>query len=287
MENDQFAVFRADLNTGGKDLWHKPYEQVRAEKRRVRSDCYRQICLLTLDPKDTAMDVWRKTKDRTEISDVLVLNRNGEISCYYVNEEAPRRITGFIHFNTSGAAVTMDTKDYRIEGMEGKWMAADDIIIDGRQFFLMEHQEYRRQASMVILDSYGKKIMEECKNGFDREVKQKIHEFVQTQYQDNPSFNNLRRRLEPWQKFLINGLYERSMEAGLEVKYDGIDGCVNHQKEHPGKVVPERKEKESHPEKRTSVIRKLREKQIVIARRSGKPIPKFLEQQMEREKSRR
>ena len=216
MENDQFAVFRADLNTGGKDLWHKTYEQVRAEKRRVRSDCYRQICLLTLDPKDTAMDVWRKTKDRTEISDVLVLNRNGEISCYYVNEEAPRRITGFIHFNTSGAAVTMDTKDYRIEGMEGKWMAADDIIIDGRQFFLMEHQEYRRQASMVILDSYGKKIMEECKNGFDREVKQKIHEFVQTQYQDNPSFNNLRRRLEPWQKFLINGLYERSMEAGLE-----------------------------------------------------------------------
>ena len=83
------------------------------------------------------------------------------------------------------------------------------------------------------------------------------------------------------------GFYERSMESGLEVNYDGIDGCVNHQKDHPGKALPEKKEKGSHPKKRTSVIRKLREKQIAIARRSGKPIPKFLEQQVEREKSRR
>ena len=165
-------------------------------------------------------------------------------------------------------------------------MAADDVIIDGRQFFLMEHQEYHRQAAMVVLDSYGRKVAE-CIHGFDREVKQKIHEFVQTQQQDTPSFYNLRRRLEPWQKFLINGLYERSMESGLEVNYDGIDGCVNHQKDHPGKALPEKKEKGAHLKKRTSVIRKLREKQIAIARRAGKPIPKFLEQQVEREKSRR
>ena len=77
------------------------------------------------------------------------------------------------------------------------------------------------------------------------------------------------------------------MEIVLEVNYDGIDGCVNHQKDHSGKALPEKKEKGAHPKKRTSVIRKLREKQIAIARRSGKPIPKFLEQQIERAKSRR
>ena len=54
-------------------------------------------------------------------------------------------------------------------------MTADDVIIDGRQFFLMEHQEYHRQAAMVVLDSYGRKVAE-CIHGFDREVKQKIHE---------------------------------------------------------------------------------------------------------------
>ena len=58
--------------------------------------------------------------------------------------------------------MTLDTKDYRIDGMEGNWLAADEIIIDGRQFFLMEHQDYHRQTTRVILDCYGKKIMEEC-----------------------------------------------------------------------------------------------------------------------------
>lgn len=55
----------------------------------------------------------------------------------------------------------LDTKDYRIDGMDGNWTAVDEIIIDDRQFFLMEHQEYHRQTAMVILDAYGKKVIEE------------------------------------------------------------------------------------------------------------------------------
>lgn len=45
--------------------------------------------------------------------------------------------------------------------MDGNWTAVDEIIIDDRQFFLMEHQEYHRQTAMVILDAYGKKVIEE------------------------------------------------------------------------------------------------------------------------------
>ena len=41
---------------------------------------------------------------------------------------------------------------------------------------------------------------------------------------------------------------------------------------------------EKKPKKRMSVIKRLREKQIAIAKRSGKPLPKYLEQQMVREK---
>ena len=38
------------------------------------------------------------------------------------------------------------------------------------------------------------------------------------------------------------------------------------------------------PKKRRSVIKRLREKQIAIAVKSGKPIPKYLDQEMERHK---
>lgn len=282
--HNQAALYRVNKMGAGKELWHKSYEETQAQRLQVRIELYRMIHIEKMEPNEKVSDIWRKIKDIREVSDVLVVNQNGELSCFYINEEYPRRITGFIRLQTSGALVSLDTRDYQIDGYGGSWMAADDMIIDGRQFFLMEHQEYHRQTAMVILDSYGRKVTE-CINGFDRDVKQKIHEFVQTQQNDIPSFHNLRRRLEPWQKFFINGFYERSMESGLEVNYDGIDGCVNHQKDHPGKALPEKREKGSQPKKRTSVIRKLREKQVAIAKRSGKPIPKFLEQQIQREKS--
>ena len=63
--------------------------------------------------------------------------------------------------------------------------------------------------------------------------------------------------------------------------YDTVDGCVNLQKENPGKALVD---DEKRPKKRESVVKKLREKQIAIAKRTGRPIPKYLEQQMVREK---
>lgn len=57
---------------------------------------------------------------------------------------------------------------------------------------------------------------------------------------------------------------------------------MNHQKLDPGKSLKEIPEK---PKKRRSVIRRLRKKQIEIAKKSGKPIPRYLEQQMVREKA--
>lgn len=90
------------------------------------------------------------------------------------------------------------------------------------------------------------------------------------------------RRLEFWRRFFENGTYERSWESGIEVNYDGIESCVNHQKLDPGKSLKEIPEK---PKKRRSVIRRLRKKQIEIAKKSEKPIPRYLEQQMVREKA--
>lgn len=87
--------------------------------------------------------------------------------------------------------------------------------------------------------------------------------------------------MELWQKAYENGHYERSWESGMEVNYDAVDGCVNLQKENPGKALVD---DEKRPKKRESVVKKLREKQIAIAKRTGRPIPKYLEEQMIREK---
>ena len=288
MRTDQYALYRVDPNKAGKELWRKPYEQAQKEKRQIWIGSYKQIQIASIDDDDAIMDIWEKTADIREVSDVIILNRNGEISCYYADEDLPRRIAGFIRINTAGALVTLDTKDYRIDGMAGNWMAADEIIIDGRQFFLMEHQEYHRNIPSVILDCYGKKIMEACEKGFDQQTKEILHGYVQkdqakeTDHNKKQNRQGLMNRLELWQKAYENGHYERSWESGMEVNYDAIDGCVNLQKDHPGKALPDVEKK---PKKRVSVVKKLREKQIAIAKRTGRPVPKYLEQQVVREKA--
>lgn len=281
---NQYAIYRVNLLTDGKNLWHKSFEQVRKERLPITVNLYRQIDIRVSKKDESVMEIWKKTRDITEVSDVIVQNRSGEISCFYVNEDAPRRITGFIRLNPSGALITLDTRDYQIEGYEGSWMAADDMIIDGRQFFLMEHQDFHRQAAMIILDSYGRKVVEECKEGFNQEIKEKIYAFLQSQEKKRYPGKEQRNRLEFWQKFFENGHYERSWESGMEVNYDAIDGCVNQQKDNPGKAFKDPKDRSDRPRKKTSVIRKLHQKQIAIAKRSGKPIPRYLERQMVREK---
>ena len=79
--------------------------------------------------------------------------------------------------------------------------------------------------------------------------------------------------------------------SGTEANYDMVDGLVNNQKKNLEKISDARNNKQTSrnqqnnkPKKRRSVIKRLHQKQIAIARRSGKPIPKYLDQEMERKR---
>ena len=203
-----------DQNSDGRDLWHLSYQEAVSRRLPIRMEYYKQMDIRPLMLGETAFTLWKRMKNCCEISDVFVMNQNGEIHCYYVNEDSPQLLTGFIRLNPSGFLVTLDTENYQIDGKAGNWTATDDIIIDGKQFYLMEHQEYHRQVACVILDSYGQMIVEECKNGFDEETRQKIYEFMRTSEQKAQEHQKHKDRLEHYQKFFENGTYERSWESG-------------------------------------------------------------------------
>ncbi|MBS6194488.1 MAG: DUF4316 domain-containing protein [Clostridiales bacterium] len=277
MKNNQFALYRVDKQKEGKKLWQLSYQEVSERHLPVRIDSYKVVHVDVFDPEEKANEIWQKIKDSTEVSDVLMLNRGGEISCFYINEDYLRRINGFININPTGAVVTSDTTGFKIEGYEGDWQTADDIIINGEQFFLMENQKYNGTAAGIIVDSYGKMIVDQCKKGFDERTKRKLIEYVQAPEKNKETVQQQRARLEIWQKYYQNGTYERSQESGTEANYNTVDGVVNNQKQ----------KNETKPKKRTSVIKKLRDKQVEIAKKSGRPIPKYLEQQMTAERSRK
>ncbi|MFR8341906.1 MAG: hypothetical protein ACLVA6_06460 [Dorea sp.] len=45
-------------------------------------------------------------------------------------------LLGFIHNSTSSSIICIDTTDFHVEGKEGKWLAFDSIIVEGKEFCL-------------------------------------------------------------------------------------------------------------------------------------------------------
>ncbi len=195
------------------------------------------------------------------------------MTSYYVEKDGFTAIAGFVRISSSGTLVSLDTTDFHIEGKEGKWLAFDSIIIDGRQFFLMEHETYGKEVAWVVLDEEGRLVVEHAYQGFDQSVQQQIKDCLnppqltaEPKNQEIPdghiqtqSGNTMDKPpLENWQKYMENGEYLRSSEMDEEQNYNMIDGRRNN-------MSPKGKNG------RASVLAKLRRKQAEIAKRYGKP----------------
>lgn len=273
MNVNQFAVYQLKNIPENRQMRFRTYSALQEKGIQIQCKDYEQVYLARMQPGDEPEQIRKRFERKLprsfhgysiSVSDVLVLNNAGIVTSYYVEKEGFTVIAGFIRKNSSGALVSLDTADFHIEGKEGRWLAFDSIIIDGRQFFLMEHETYGKDAAWVVLDEDGKLIVDNAYHGFSQTVLQQIKEYLdpvqnvtRLQVQELPSGNSKEKQpLENWQKYMENGEYLRSIESGEEQNYSFIDGNKNNCKKNNG---------------RASVLKKLRQKQAEIAKRSGKP----------------
>ncbi len=267
MDINQFAVYQLKNILENRQMRFRPYKVLQEKGIQVRYKDYEQVYLGRIQPEDTPEGI-RKRFDKQlprtfkghsiSVSDVLVLNKGGVVTSYYVEKNGFTVLAGFIRNGSSGALVSFDTTDFHIEGKEGSWLAFDSIIIDGKEFFLMEHEKYGKEVAWAVVDEDGKLIVDDVYHGFDQTVLQQIQDYLSPPQtimepvkQDTPS-------LENWQKYMENGEYLRSSEIDEEQNYNMIDGRRNNMSPKGRKG-------------RVSVLKRLRQKQAEIAKRSGKP----------------
>lgn len=84
----------------------------------------------------------------------------------------------------------------------------DELVIDGRQFFLMEHEQYGNSAAFAVVDANGKIAAEDTYNGFDESVISQIRQFMHPQVSDqvhntSGQLQSEKKTLENWQKPVI------------------------------------------------------------------------------------
>lgn len=279
MGTSRFAVYQLKRKPELRNLLFRTYEELVREKISVQRENYEQVYLGTMSLGETPAQVKARMEQKQThnykghavgTSDVLVLNDNGEATAYYVNKDNFVVLSDFLKIASSEGGITKDTVEYKIEGKGGTWYVVDYLLLEGREFFLMEHEQYGKDVAYVVLDQKGKVIVDGTYNGFDDNAKQKIRDFLHPPVQE--SLENQKPKLENWQKYMENGEYLRSAEITEETNYNMIDGVRNNSS-------PKKK-------KRESVLAKLHRKEEEIARRSGKKVmQEVMGQDMERKKN--
>ena len=285
---DQYAVYRLRDSPDFLDsLRGQPYPAWREQNRKVTSDLYRQVCISQLDPAFTLTELRRQLEtglpagiaaDPLAVSDVLAVTKGGITAAYYVDPDRLVVLTGFFHVASSSVLLSLESTDYQIEGRPGNWLAAEEVWIDGRQFFLMQSQEFGKNAAYAVLDSEGRQAAQDTAVGFSDEVVRQIREYMQRQAVSAEQTRlpaDSRPPLENWQKSYENGEYLRSAEMAEEQNYSMIDGRMNNM---PAKLIIQkrctgRKRKNGRlPVKgRESVLKRLKQYQTELAMQRGKP----------------
>jgi hypothetical protein len=283
----QFAVYRLK-----KGLWenealrYRSWNYLQKFHIQVQSDRYEQVCVSPFSWDLDASDLRRQLEnglpaapsgEKLEVSDVLAVTKDGITTAYYVDPEKLIVLTGFFHTTASTALLSIDTTDYQIEGRAGNFLAADEIWIDGQHFFLMQSQQFGKNAAYVVLDSNGKVAAEDTTVGFTEEVIRQIREYIQRQNvaKEIPAREAATPPLENWQKSYENGEYLRSAEMAEEQNYSMIDGRMNNMppKAPAHRRQPGKRRKGKLPLRgRESVLKRLKEYQDELAAQRGQAV---------------
>ncbi len=312
MEN-QFEVYQMKQTPETRQIRFRPYKTLLEKGIRLRQEDYGRVYTGVLYPQDTPKGIKERLGRQpprsfaghsVSVSDVLVFYREGMVISYYVEKDGFTVIDDFIHKDngSSGTAVSIDTANFQIEGKAGSWLAFDSIRVAGQEFFLMEHETYGKEAAWVVVDAAGQLAVDNVRNGFDKEVREKLEEYLrlsqpeaegrcreekrqqpellepseperQQIYQEEPEpypkeSGTETPRLDNRQKYMENGEYLRSTEISGEQNYNLIDGRKDNGYKSPSAVnsMPPKKK----PQGRPSVLAKLHKKQAEIAKRGGK-----------------
>ena len=282
MSTSQFAVYQLKKKPELRNLLFRTYEELAQDQIPVQVANYEQVYLGTMKPGEMPEQIKKDLEQKqphnykghaVSTSDVLILNDNGVTTTYYVNKDTFIEIPDFMKVTSSeSGGLIKDTVGYEIEGKDGTWEVVDYLLVEGKNYFLMEHEQYGTNVAYVVLNQNGKVIVDSVYNGFDDMVKQQIRDYLHPPVQAQTG--NSKPKLDNWQKYMENGEYLRSAEITEEANYNMIDGLKNN-------AAP--KEKKNRPKE--SILAKLNEKKEEVARRSGqKAMQQVMGQDMERTK---
>ena len=242
MAGNQFAVYQLREIPENRKKRFRSYAELQKEHIQIHYTDYNQVYRSWMRYDETPDNIRNRlikqlpknfSGHALSIGDILILDKNGEASAYYLEKEGFTVLDDFIRNGSSSTLISLATTNFHIEGKEGSWLAFDNLVVEGKEFFLMEHTTYGKNAAWVVVDGTGKLIVDQVTTGFHETVKEQIVSYLHPQEIREKSGKPV---LENWQKAYENGEYLRSAEITEEQNYNMIDGRMNNLPTKPRKI---------------------------------------------------
>lgn len=194
-KEERFAIYQLREGEEYHDLRFMNTEYLAERDLAVEGDNYNYIYGGRLPEGETLDGIYERFNLRhpegyeghsLSVSDMVVMQRDGEARAYYVDSfgfseidefvEQRQRITQKQH-RIEDAYINADSLGIIVDGHEGTWRTIEGKEIGGEMFYLMESQEYGDEAANILLHMDGDLVAEDLWNGIDYGAMQAVREY--------------------------------------------------------------------------------------------------------------
>lgn len=229
--DNRYAIYQIAGNAKGREYAFMGMDFVTSHGMTVQGADYAYIYGGLLSENDTLDSLYQTfninhpenyTGHSLSVSDVVVVQRNGEAKAYYVDSFGFKELPDFVqqriqetemNRKREDSMITLDTTGVEIEQHEGLWHTVDKMEIENEIFYLMRHNEYGDSVAAVILNADGELVAQDLENGFDQGAMEAIREFLEKKEVED------REMKEPFiaRYYVVNDAY--GVKAEREYQY--------------------------------------------------------------------
>lgn len=194
-KGDRYAIYQLKEGEDYRDLRFMNTEYLANNDLAVDGENYNYIYGGRLPEGETLDGIYERfnlrhpegyTGHSLSVSDMVIMQRDGEARAYYVDSfgfteidefvEQRQRITEKQH-RIEDAYINDDSLGIIVDGHEGTWQTIEGQEIGGEMFYLMESQEYGDEAANILLHMDGDLVAEDLWNGIDYGAMQAVKEY--------------------------------------------------------------------------------------------------------------
>lgn len=130
---NQFVIYRGKETKIRSKIRESIHEKLGDQIQNIRAENYEQIYFGILQDEEKVFQLRKKLEkeiepgNKLEIGDVIVVNRAGMVTSYFVDLETLIPVPGFIQLSDPDAVIHADTVDYKIENHNGRGMVNELI----------------------------------------------------------------------------------------------------------------------------------------------------------------